>query len=62
MLILGRDSGESIIIGDDITVTVIKISGNQVRLGISAPRDVTINREEIHLKIKDKLKDNDDKD
>ena len=62
MLILGRDSGESIIIGDDITVTVIKISGNQVRLGISAPKDITVHREEIYLKIKDKLKDNDDKD
>ena len=61
MLILGRDSGESIIIGDDITVTVIKISGNQVRLGIYAPRNVTINREEIHLKIQGKLKDDDDK-
>ena len=61
MLILSRTFSESIIIGDDITITVIEIRGNQVRLGISAPKDIAVHREEIYLKIKDKLKEDDDK-
>ena len=44
-------TGESVIIGDDITVTVLGVKGNQVRLGIEAPADVAINREEIHRRI-----------
>lgn len=60
MLILSRNYGQSIIIGDDITVTVIEVRGNQVRLGISAPRDITVHREEIYRKIQDKLKGDDD--
>lgn len=47
MLVLTRKVGESIAIGDGITLTVVKIDGNRVRLGIEAPRDVLIRREEM---------------
>lgn len=47
MLVLTRKVGESIAIGDGITLTVVKIDGNRVRLGIEAPRDVSIRREEM---------------
>lgn len=52
MLILTRRIAETINIGDDITVTVLGIKGNQVRLGVEAPRDVPVHREEIYEKIK----------
>ena len=48
MLILTRKSGETIRIGDDIAVSVVEIRGNQVRLGISAPRHVTVHRQEVY--------------
>lgn len=51
MLILTRDIGESIKIGDDTTVTVLQVKGNQVKLGIKAPDDVAVNREELYLKM-----------
>ncbi len=51
MLILTRRVGESLIIGDAVNVTVLGIKGNQVRIGISAPKDVAVNREEIHERI-----------
>lgn len=54
MLILTRKATESVIIGDDVTVTVLGINGNQVRLGISAPKETTVYREEIYQKIKAK--------
>ena len=48
MLILSRRPGESLTIGDEITITVVGVSGNQIRLGIAAPRDVRVLREEIY--------------
>ena len=51
MLLLTRKTGEKIIIGDNVTVTVLGVKGNQVRIGIEAPRDVTVNREEIYQRI-----------
>lgn len=50
MLILTRRVGETLMIGDDIKVTVLGVKGNQVRIGVDAPRDVTVDREEIHLR------------
>lgn len=52
MLILTRNVGESLIIGDDISVTVLGVKGNQVRIGVNAPREVPIHREEIHQRMK----------
>lgn len=51
MLLLTRSIGESIIIGDDIEVKVISVKGTQVRLGINAPKDVAVHRQEIHERI-----------
>lgn len=53
MLILTRRVGETITIGNDITVTVLGVKGNQVRLGVGAPRDVAVHREEIYQRIAD---------
>ncbi|MCH9643381.1 MAG: carbon storage regulator CsrA [Gammaproteobacteria bacterium] len=51
MLILTRRISESVIIGDDVKITVLGVKGNQVRLGIDAPKDVSVHREEIYERI-----------
>ncbi|MDX1455803.1 MAG: carbon storage regulator CsrA [Gammaproteobacteria bacterium] len=51
MLILTRRVGETVMIGDNVTVTVLGVKGNQVRLGVNAPRDVAVHREEIYQRI-----------
>jgi carbon storage regulator len=55
MLVLSRRLGETLIIGDDIKITVLGISGNQIRLGIAAPREVSVHREEVYLRIKEEM-------
>ena len=52
MLILTRRVGETLMIGDEVTVTVLGVKGNQVRIGVNAPKDVAVHREEIYDRIK----------
>lgn len=53
MLILTRRVGETLMIGDDISITVLGVKGGQVRVGVNAPRDVIVHREEIYERIRD---------
>ncbi|MAI93421.1 MAG: carbon storage regulator [Halieaceae bacterium] len=53
MLILTRRVGESLMIGDDVTITVLGVKGNQVRIGVDAPKEVAVHREEILNRIED---------
>ena len=52
MLILTRRVGETVMIGDDVTVTVLGVKGNQVRLGVNAPKSIAVHREEIYERIR----------
>lgn len=58
MLILTRRVGETLMIGDEISVTVLGVKGNQVRIGVNAPRDVSVHREEIYERIKQENEEN----
>lgn len=52
MLILTRKVGESLLIGDDISITILNVRGNQVKIGVKAPKEISVHREEIYQRIK----------
>ena len=61
MLILTRRVGETVMIGDEVTITVLGVKGNQVRVGINAPKSVAVHREEIYERIKREQQGDDEK-
>ena len=60
MLILTRRVGETLVIGDDVSITVLGVKGNQVRVGINAPKDVSVHREEIYERIQNEKTSDDE--
>ena len=52
MLILTRKANETLTIGDDVTVTILGVKGNQVRIGVNAPKEISVHREEVYNRIK----------
>ena len=57
MLILTRHVGETLMVGDEVTVTVLGVKGNQVRIGVNAPKDIAVHREEIYQRIQKEKED-----
>ncbi|MEE3609808.1 carbon storage regulator CsrA [Avibacterium paragallinarum] len=53
MLILTRKVGESLLIGDDISITILNVRGNQIKVGVNAPKDISVYREEIYQRVKE---------
>lgn len=60
MLILTRKTGEKLMIGDEVELTILGIKGNQVRVGVDAPKDVAVHREEVYLRIQNEKEANAD--